>query len=169
MQLIEHYEAPSAVSSITFSDIPQTFTDLIVMLSLRNSSDNDEIGLLLNGSSSNFSQRSLRGEGTTVLSQTRATNSLWLGATKSVYTASTFGNCQLYIPNYTSSANKSLSFDSSLENNATDGRNGINAILWSDTDAITSIQLNANANFAQYSSASLFGVLAGSDGIVSVS
>jgi hypothetical protein len=156
--LIEHKKLDTAAASITFSNIPQNFTDLYLMVSLRNDTNNDEIGLLLNGSSSNFSQRSLRGEGTTVLSQSRTTNSLWLGATKSPYTANTFGNCQLYIPNYTSSANKSLSFDSSLENNATDGRNGINAILWSVTDAITSIELDANANFAQNSSATLYGI-----------
>jgi len=169
MQLIAHEELDSAAASITFSSIPQTFTDLVLTYSLRDTTDVDFFNLLLNGSSSGFTQRYLRGEGTSVSSNNRSDNIFVTSMVKSTFTANTHSNCQFYFPNYTSSSNKSFSLETSLENNATDGRNMILAGLWSNTSAITSIELDAQGTFAQYGSATLFGVLAGSDGIVAVS
>jgi hypothetical protein len=171
MTLIEHYEAPSAVSSITFSDIPDTFTDLYLVFSLRLSGDDDYFTLNFNGSGTGFTSRTLRGNGSTATSTNRSDGILIYTANRSSYTANTFSNGQIYIPNYLESVAKSFSVDSLNENNATAAGAQITAGLWNNTAAISSITLNAvpAMNFVQYSSASLFGVLAGSDGIVSVS
>jgi hypothetical protein len=60
--------------------------------------------------------------------------------------------------------------ETSTENNAAAAINAIVAGLWNSTDAMTSLSLVAEVgNFAQYSSATLFGILKGSDGIVTVS
>jgi hypothetical protein len=76
-------------------------------------------------------------------------------------TANTFGNFELYIPNYAGSTNKSVSSDYVNENNATGGISyGLLANLWSNTAAINAISLSiyGGTNFAQYSTAYLYGV-----------
>ncbi len=169
MVLIESQELASAAASITFTDIPQTYTDLYLVLSLRGSDSAVRTSYIeINGSSSNFSARSLRGDGSATSSFT-ATNRIGeINGTSQ--TASTFTNDSVYLPNYSGSAYKSYSVDHTRENNATAASLEITAGLWSVTDAITSITINRNVgNFVQYSSATLYGVLAGSDGVTSVS
>ena len=75
-------------------------------------------------------------------------------------TASTFGNTMLYIPNYTSSNNKSSSSDGVAETNATNVNMAMIANLWSNTAAITSIKLTpaTGATLQQYSTATLYGI-----------
>jgi hypothetical protein len=77
----------------------------------------------------------------------------------SSFTASTFANNEVTIPNYTSSNFKSYSVDSVTENNATQAYAIFVAGLWSNTAAITSITLGlSSANFVQYSTAYLYGI-----------
>jgi len=62
MQLISHQELDSAAASITFSSIPDTFTDLYLKLSLRGTSTNTYPRWMLyqfNGSTSGYSARTL--------------------------------------------------------------------------------------------------------------
>jgi hypothetical protein len=76
-------------------------------------------------------------------------------------TASTFGNFQMYIPNYAGSSNKSVSIDAVTENNATAAEANLVAGLWSSTAAITSITLynyGSVTNFMQHSTATLYGI-----------
>jgi hypothetical protein len=75
-------------------------------------------------------------------------------------TSNTFGNSSVYISNYTSSSNKSLSVDSVSENNATAAQQGIFALSWASTAAITGIRLLTAGNLAQYSTASLYKITA---------
>jgi hypothetical protein len=170
MTLIEHIELDAGSSaSILFDSIASDFTDLALYYSLRDTTDVDYFGLKINGSTSNFTQRYLRGEGTSVSSGTRSDNLFVTSIVKSSFTASTHSNCVFYFPKYTSSNDKSFSLETSLENNATDGRNMILAGLWGQTSVISSLELVATSNFAQYGSATLFGVTSGSDGTTTVS
>jgi len=74
-------------------------------------------------------------------------------------TASTFGNAEIYLPNYAGNTNKSASIDMVSEQNATSTYMGLVAPLWSNTAAITSITLTgASGNLAQYSTATLYGI-----------
>jgi hypothetical protein len=73
-------------------------------------------------------------------------------------TANTFGSGDFYIPNYTSANYKSVSYDVTEENNATQSYSQLGAGLWSNTAAITSITLTAVPTFAQYSTFYLYGV-----------
>jgi hypothetical protein len=85
-------------------------------------------------------------------------------------TSNTFASSSLYIPNYAGSNQKSSSLDDVAENNATASIQEIVAQLWADTAAITSITLTANSgNFVVGSTVSLYGILKGSDGIVTTS
>jgi hypothetical protein len=74
-------------------------------------------------------------------------------------TANTFGNTDIYIPNYAGSANKSVSVDTVEENNGTTARALLGAILWSNTAAITALGLTpVSGSFVQYSTATLYGI-----------
>jgi len=82
-------------------------------------------------------------------------------ATGASATASTFGNQEVYFPNYAGATNKSYSADSAGENNATTAYLTLSAGLWSQTSAITSLEFydRGVGNFVQYSSAYLYGII----------
>ena len=167
MQVIEHIELASAQSSITFSSIPQTFTDLYLTLSLR-SGETGVTTATIDLNSTAPTARYLRGNGATASSGT-APELLFNGSTT---TANTFSNAGVLIPNYTSSNQKSGSVDLVVENNSasTSVYQYIYALLWNVTSAVTSITITDDYNqFVQYSSATLYGITAGSDGTTTVS
>jgi hypothetical protein len=159
--LIEKISVGAAgASSVTFSGIPQTgYTDLVIKGSMRQSSASVAYATLkFNGSSSNFTYRSLEGDGSTAASFNGSTGAFGV-VVPSGYTASTFSNIEFYIPNYTSSNYKSYSSDSVSETNATGAYADLIAGLWSNTAAITSIELTPGAgSFVQYSTFYLYGV-----------
>lgn len=147
-------------TQVDFTSIASTWTDLCVKISVRNTNANyGGFYMRFNSSSSSYTARRIKQEGTTVSSDT----SIEIPFEQSTWTASTFGNAEIYIPNYAGSANKSASIDAVTENNGTDNRNTLNAWLWSNTAAITSISfgtfdLGFPDKFAQYSTFYLYGV-----------
>jgi len=148
-------------ANIEFSSIPSTYTDLTILLSGRTSYTGTvyRFGTIqFNGVSTNLSTRNLyASSNTTPASDTATEIYFWNNSASS--TTSTFNNAQFYIPNYAGSTNKSLSIDTVAENNGTSWLGGLVAGLWSNTSAITSIQLVSNGgNFVQYSTATLYGI-----------
>ncbi len=123
--------------------IPQTYTDLKLVYSARATvaGTQEFINISFNGNTSNYSLRSLQGDGSAASSNNWSFR--WIGyAVGSTATASTFSNGELYIPNYTSSNYKSFSGDNVAERNDTNAQSILTANLWSDTAAITSIALS---------------------------
>ena len=176
MKLIESKTLGTAAASIEFTSIPQTFTDLVLLFNFRSNVDQTYTNIALRFNSdtgSNYSMRMLYGEGSGGgLSASQTTTSMqWVYSTGLQATSNTFGNAQVYIPNYTGSTSKSVSMDSVSENNATQSIQALTAGLWSGTAAITSISMftQAGPNLLAGSTASLYGVLKGSDGIVTTS
>jgi hypothetical protein len=162
MVAIETVTVPSGgAANIEFTSIPQTYTDLVVVASMRKTGAaiHGNVFLKFNSSSSNFSSRWLQGNGASASSVTITSNLIVEGVGNNA-TASTFGNFQIYIPNYTSANNKSFSVDAVGENNATTAYAELVAGLWSNTAAITSLSLDdgGGADFAEFSSATLYGV-----------
>jgi len=140
--------------------IPQTYTDLKIVVSGRADTTTTGIDILFNGSSTSYSNKRLYGTGSSVASDSAATTYISnIMIDDSSYTASTFGNGEIYIPNYTSSNYKSVSVDGVSENNATTALMMLTAGLWSNTAAITTILLRPNAgNFVQGSTFYLYGI-----------
>jgi hypothetical protein len=176
MQLIARQELTSAAASITFSSIPQTYTDLYLVFSGRHSRTDfplAEIQLRFNGLSTNQSARELRGLGGVGVQSNTYSYIPLSNIPSSSNTANTFSSTAIYIPNYTAEANKSVSLDNVSESNNTATFSfdlGIVAGLWQNTAAITSLGLQTGSgNLVSGSSATLYGILAGSDGIVTVS
>lgn len=151
-------------SSITFSNIPQNYTDLVVRLSARSASGGavgtEGILLEVNGSASNFSAKQLYGDGTSAGSSTKTNNYTGANLTTSLGTANTFNNTEMYFANYTSSNYKSFMINNALENNTTSAELDLTANLWSNVTAITSLTFKtiSGSNFVQYSTAYLYGV-----------
>ena len=147
-------------SSIDFTSIPATYTDLLVKLSTRTTGAAvADVSLRFNSATTNYSYRDIEGNGSTAASYS-GTSFLWAGeANRGDATASTFANIEIYIPNYAGSTNKSISVDSVTENNGTLAYSDLIAGLWSNTSAITSISLLlSSGNHAQYSTAYLYGI-----------
>ena len=175
MQVIQHQELASAQASITFSSIPQTYTDLYLVVSGRSvaSTIGDDSAILFNDSTTGYSSRRLYGYNSATASDNKSgnTSQALTGAISAGQdTANTFGSVVIYIPNYTASTSKTVSSEGVQENNGI-GFHSITASSWSGTAAITKVtfQTWAGSNLAQYSSATLYGILKGSDGIVTVS
>jgi len=164
------YEAIATVTvgsggaaEIEFTSIAADWTDLLVKISGRNTTTEAGINftgirMYPNGSTTSITSRTLYGTGSAAASDTdiNATGGV---VTSSNATASTFGNSEVYIPNYAGSANKSWSTDAVSENNATAAIQLIKANLWSNTAAITSLTFNlVTGNFAEHSTATLYGI-----------
>lgn len=155
-------------ANIDFTSIAGTYTDLCLKLSLRTdrASVIDQLKITFNNSGTGYTGIILYNGNSSVGSETNTAatgGSTYLignyidGASA---TSSTFGNGEIYIPNYAGSSNKSVSLDMVQENNAAGGYSSLTAGLWSNTAAITSVKLQSanSANFVQYSTAYLYGV-----------
>lgn len=171
MLLVETVTVGSGgASSIEFSSIPQTGTDLLLIVSARSSSTGtNAFAFKVNSSATGYSDRTFRGNGSIVTAGNSGVSTyFWTGYVipGNTETSNTFGNAQLYIPNYTSSTAKSISFDGVGENNGSTAFATIASGNWTGTSAITSIQILAESTitFAQYSTASLYTITKGSGG-----
>ena len=150
-------------ASIDFTSIPQTYTDLKILVSGRSTLAQIYGGgyLQFNGdTASNYKWRRAGGNGATAGSDasTSATSIIYefVGASS---TASVFANAEIYIPNYTGANQKSVSIDSVGENNAATAYPTLAAGLWTSTAAITSIKLYSDSQtIVQYSTATLYGI-----------
>jgi hypothetical protein len=165
-ELIASYTASGSVASIDFTSIPSTYTDLCLKFSIRTSrtgSVEDAIRIQFNGSGGTaYTSRMIYGSGSGAGSTNYTSSAYTVSFSTSTAdsTANTFGNGEMYIPNYAGSTNKSTSTDLVSENNATAATAGLNAGLWSNTAAINQITItsNSSSNLVQYSTAYLYGV-----------
>lgn len=146
-------------SSITISNIPSTYTDLVVFWSGRVDNTSAYYGqFYFNGNTTGYSRRGISGNGSTTGSLSFS-DTYTLIQNEGAYTANTFGSFFAYIPNYAGSTNKSWSIDAVTETNATTSYQTFYAGLWSNTAAITSITLVPNSlNFVQNSTVYVYGI-----------
>lgn len=155
----------AGASQLTFTNIPQIYDDLEVVVSARNSSTQEHLVISLNGSTSNFVGRYVN-NGVSTGSYAR-----YLGnQTRAAYTANTFGNARAVITNYRTSASKVISSETVAPNNSTTNSNWAIVFAgnrWESSAPITSLTLTSESgsNFVQYTSASLYGIKWGADGV----
>lgn len=155
-------------SSIEFTSIPATYTDLYVLLSLRDdraSTAGDNVKVTFNSNNNAVYSYRLLYAGGGAAGSDSGTNEV---QTRINYTnadnqtASTFGSLNMYVPNYTSSNAKSMSSEGVSESNSTDPYMGLTAGLWNPATqaAITSIKFQPynGTNWKQYSTATLYGI-----------
>jgi hypothetical protein len=159
----------SPVTSVTFSSIPATYTDLLIKVSARSTSignNYDNYYLTINGTAGGtaYSDIVTYGVGSSLGSFGHSgVTQMQIGATPNTGgTANTFDNSEIYIPNYLSSNQKGVSADGVVERNTTTNGATIAALYagrWSGTSAITSLVLTPDAtSWVQYSSVYLYGI-----------
>ena len=167
-QLISSNTLTTSAASVTFSAIPQTYTDLVLRISTRNDDTGitETVLMTVNGlSTSIYSSTYLYAQGTFVSSardSARANIDDGIRGNGGNATANTFSNNEIYLPNYTSSNNKVVSVHNVAENNATTNTNwnGVSANLVQTSSAITSITLSNSTTkvFLTGSSFYLYGI-----------
>lgn len=154
-------------SSISFSSIPQTYKDLMLVTHMRETGASvyANIWIRVNGIGTDYAESG---------SYTNGSNNGAFFGNRTDYwyynnyipaasaTANAFGPSSFYIPNYTSAFFKCISGHSVGTNAATaptNTRQGITSGLWANTSAITSItMIGGNGDFAAGSTATLYGV-----------
>ena len=163
---IQTAEVASNASSVTFSDIPQGYTDLVLKFSTRDTDAGaaSHFGFTFNGdTSSNYTSRFIRGDGNGSVLSFSQTHGFIVASYQSAAgsTANTFGSGEMYIPNYRSSTQKSLSLESMSETNDVTSYMNITAGLWTGTSAITSITATQTIGgpFVANSTFTLYGIL----------
>jgi hypothetical protein len=163
----------TSAASIEFTFIPQNYTDLVMLISHRNSgTTSGDLDMRLNGSTTNGTYRVLGGTGTNFFTGTgTASGATFVGAgtdNRTGNTPNTFSNVQVYICNYSSSSTKNYSSDSVSERNNAEAYQIITGGTWTGTAAVTSITIIPQIiqNLDAGSSVSLYGIAKGSDGIV---
>lgn len=149
-------------ANIEFTTIPQTYTDLKLVLSARDTNASTQTNTLLrvNGlTTSIYTHKRILGTGASVLTDSSTQGFMyWASTPAASATASVFGNIESYIPNYTDANNKILSVVSVVENNAASADLIFGAGKIATSAAITQITLTCSTLFAQYSTATLYGI-----------
>ena len=152
----------AATNSITFSSIPQTYTDLRLVWVLNGKSNTNDPGLRVNGNTGNaYSLTLMAGDGTGTVSQSytgaMGTNYLYM------YGASSTTIPHLYtydIFSYTSSIYKSILYSASQDQNGS-GTTANFIGVYNNSSAITSLTVliypSGNQNIG--STATLYGIL----------
>lgn len=151
------------VASVSFTNIPQTYTDLAIKTSYRTNRNAAADTLRIafnNGTTYNIIYLYGNGTSTTGFSGSSSAGIEGLWGTDDSNTANIFGNSELYIPNYVSNNAKVTLDESATENNATLAYIGMGAGISNSTSPITSITLTSNTSstIKQYSTFTLYGV-----------
>jgi hypothetical protein len=156
-------------ASINFTDIPQSYSDLVIFCSVKNNSttsteNGSDWNLTFNGNtSSTYTRRIIYNTAALGSAAASGTDMPWIGQTNNNATsmANIFSNVQIYISNYSSSTlYKSVSSDSATEANATSQGLLITAGLWNNNSPITNITWTSSPTLMQYSTATLYGIRA---------
>jgi hypothetical protein len=139
----------SAVSSVTFSSIPGTYTDLVLVGIFAKTADSGSWFRVNNDSGSNYSTTDIRGNGTSAVSgrdSTQTVGRYFRGL------ANTTAN-NLIVMNFMNYSNTTTYKTIITRANNTNGTES-NVNLWSSTSAITEINLITSTG--TYTSGSVF-------------
>ena len=151
--LLSYSYTSNTSSPLEIINIPQTYTDLKIILNTRSVSD--PLSAAWNAYTLDFNNTGLaKFEG--IYFYTSGSGNVAVGAGVSVTaympssstTASTYGGTEIYIPNYSgTSAKKSGIMKYLVENNAAGALIGMETFSWNSTAAISSIQLSTAAPY----------------------
>lgn len=156
-------------ANITFSSIPQTYTDLKLVVNARENYTGGgpwgNLAITFNGSTSGYSETAFYqadtsgGSGASTTTSGSSLRSFY--AARNDATANVFSNGEMYIPNYAGSGNKHASYESVVDDNSTSAWIILaTSGLWSNTAAITSINIASynSVNLLQNTTAYLYGI-----------
>jgi hypothetical protein len=169
VKLIQTQTLATTAASIEFISIPQTFTDLVLLFSLRgNHTTAVDSQFAFNNSTSGFNTVTLQGTGTARSTFSSGNRAFQIPGSDA--TANTFTSDSLYIPNYAASGSKSFSVDHTRENNTTSATTiEMTAGHWASSSALTAVRITVNSgSFVAGSTISLYGITRGSIGTITI-
>jgi hypothetical protein len=143
-----------ATSTVTFTSIPQGYTDLVLVVSAANASASNLEITFNSDTGSNYSRTQLAGNGSSATSA-RESNYTSYRTLNTPASTSTFSIATLHIMNYSNTTtNKTLLDRGGLSSDSTYAQVG----LYRSTSAISTIRLLAGANFSVGSTFNLYGI-----------
>jgi len=148
----------SSTSSYTFSSIPSTYTDLVLVVQTQwTTSGNSDAAVRFNGDTgTNYSRTWVEGNGTAA-SSGRASNENQMYILG--YFSNTISTEIMQIMNYSNTTTYKTAINRESANPA-DSNVGIKCGLWRSTAAINSITLLGSKSFAAGSTFTLYGIAA---------
>lgn len=160
MQPIFSQTITSSGAVLSFNNVPQTYTDLVLEISARTVYNGFADGYMYfqNGAGTNlYSSPVLNGNGSYRYSNNGTMSMLSLGGSNT--TANMFSSIKMHIPNYTSSEYKQVISESVAENNsASTAVVSFHAGLWRSYSPITQINFSVANGFAVGSTFNLYGI-----------
>jgi hypothetical protein len=161
--LINRQTLTTGAASFTFNNIPQTgYTDLKIVVSARSTYAGGYVAMRMNpnGSTSNATSRIVYGSGTGTASFSDTIIYSNINANNSA--TNTFGNCEIYCPNYTSTTKpKSFNIDAVTEENGAVALGLMISALWANNTSISSLYFAPTVgDFMVGSSFALYGIAA---------
>ncbi len=153
-----------SASSITFSNIPSTYTHLQIRGIVRSSNASSTAGFIMraNGDSgSNYSAHNLGGSGSSTQANAYVSNTyMYPGPAMPAAnaTANVFGAMVIDILDYANTNKfKVMRSLSGFDGNGS-GEIYLNSSAWRNTNAITSLSLSFSSNCVQYSQFAIYGI-----------
>ncbi len=148
----------SAAATITFSSIPATYTDLVLVVTGLFTSSGGNSRIRFNGDTgTTYSNTRLQGDGTSA-SSNRSTSQTFLRLDYDGNSSTVPNMTRTNIFSYAGSTNKTCLIESSEDKNGS-GSTVRTVGLWRDTSAITSIEvLMSSSTFAIGTTATLYGI-----------
>jgi hypothetical protein len=145
----------AASSSVTFSAIPQTYTDLVVVIFSDQTASSPSYVQFNGDTATNYSSTNITGDGATVTTGRVSTSATGIAI------ATTSANDQISIVNIMNYANTTTNKTSLIRRNDAAAQISLVAGLWRSTAAITSIRLFSNSStFTSNSTFNLYGIKA---------
>lgn len=149
-------------TSVTFSSIPQTYTDLRLSITYNLTSTNIGRIRFNSDSGANYSAKYLIAMGSSIYSRSQSSLTyIDFGYELTAPGSSVYTFSLLDIFNYTGSTRKTMIGQMSNDQNSASGSSERNAGIWRDTSAITSIEIgavNPSVQFRANSTFTLYGI-----------
>lgn len=153
----------SATSSVSFTSIPQGYTDLVVVIGYKAATTNyPTLRLSFNGSATGYSGTQLYGDGATAGSN-RTSNAAYISIARAYGVPQTIGNTGTIIIHLQNYSNTTTYKTVLARANASDTGTEADVGLWQNTSAITSFSIDAptSNDFASGSTFTLHGIAVG--------
>jgi hypothetical protein len=166
--LIQAYTITTPASLVSFTSVPQTFTDLKVVMSARSSQSSTRENILLGINSYNsdtgFSWVGLYNYGGTSMGSNKspAAKRILGDVPANTNGSNIFSNAEIYIPNYSVTGTHIVSGDAVVENNGGDQFLGFHVVAFTGASvAVTTLNIHCGAtpyNFMAGSKFYLYGI-----------
>lgn len=153
----------SAASSVVFNNIPQNFTDLVLVSALKNNGPTFNMNIVLNNdTATNYSCTRLYGSGTTASSDRSSNTAQSLDGWGFNANTNMVSPIITHLQNYSNTSTYKTFITRLNTGNSLDRFLGSVVSLWRSTSAITSVEFKFTDNIAAGSTFNIYGIVSGS-------